>query len=171
MSTGLAHLVRREEACDTGTTCCPLESDDMSASGRRRPSASPSILPLVIYGVVTGLIITGAGGVLSWMIYGTSNPATHVLPIIAIAILAVAAGLLANRIVTWLMAGPIEEHEPAAATTTSPRLLFPSAATTPRDDSSAGDGRNRSRRSYDSANICQVGNPYDHANGRSRSQD
>jgi hypothetical protein len=79
-------------------------------TGPGRPS-KPRTRHLVAYGAVTGLIATGCGGLLSEIVYGSSNPTEHTWTMIVIGVLVVAAGLSANRVVSWMMARTPAEHD------------------------------------------------------------
>lgn len=67
---------------------------------------------LVIFGACTGLIATGAGGLFSWLVYGSSNLTEHLPTIGVTALLAVAAGLSANPVVAWLTKSPGSRPRP-----------------------------------------------------------
>ena len=64
---------------------------------------------LVIFGASTGLIAVGAGGLFSWLVYGSSNLTEHLSAIAVTAVLTVVAGLSANPVVAWLTKSPGSE--------------------------------------------------------------
>lgn len=137
----------------------------MSATNTGRSGGNPRLVHFVIYGVVAGLIVMGCGGLFSVAVFGSSNPTNHWLSLAVIAVLAVAAGLSANGVLTWLMA----RHPQDATQGRNPKSRF-LALLSPASNREPGNAQRGAGSSEDHVKVSKGSHPYNRANSPSKAE-